>query len=641
MKKSIYFLFSIFLFCSLQFTHAQVITTFAGNGTTVFSGDGGLAISAGIPYPAYIASDSLGDLFIAEGTRIRRVNPTGIITTIAGTGTPGLPSGDGGPASAAVFSSLQFIAADKDGNVYVSDNGYYVRKIGTSGIITGFAGVSGIHSFGGDGGPATAALMFDPDGLAADGTGNVYICDGHNERVRMVNPAGIINTIAGDSVAIIAIHLYGGDGGPATDAQVIPWSLATDPAGNLFIVDNGYGVVRKVNTAGIITTYAGIPDTTASPGFSGDSGPATNALLNNPWGIATDTSGNLYICDNGNDRIRKVDAAGIITTIAGNGSTGFMGDGGPATTCEFNNPYDIVWQAGCGSGSLYISDHGNSRIRRIVLNNYPPTFIAGHTFSITTCPVTISIDSMLVIADSNTGQPETWAVLTPTAHGTLIATYSAISTGGAITPTGLSYTPATGYAGTDTFRVSIIDCGNVPDTANFYINVLPLPIAVSISGPDTVCPGSSVILTDTITGGIWFAVNTIATISADTVTGITVGVDTIFYSISNTCGADTAAQIVTVEACTEEVTNINPAGTALTIFPNPNDGNFTLSVTTPTNEQATITISNILGEKVKQLNTTANTPTQVKMEMPEGVYFISATTASGRWNEKVVVSNSR
>jgi trimeric autotransporter adhesin len=331
------------------------ITTIAGSGTYNYSGDGGPADSAQLFYPTGVSSDAAGNLYIADlnNNRARKVSPAGIISTVAGDGTPGF-SGDGGPATTAELSDPASVAVDGVGNLYIADAGNNrVREVSLSGIIATAAG-NGTEGFSGDGGPATSAQLNVPEGIAADGAGNLYIADYANARVRKVNPAGIITTVAGNG-------MYGssGDGGPATAAELSgPVGVAVDGAGNLYIADINPGDIRKVSPAGIISTVAG----GGTQGL-GDGGPATGAQLNAPEGVAVDSAGNLYVADWGNERIRRVSAAGIITTIAGDGTPGYSGDGGPATGAQLNGPNGVAVDS---AGRIFIADTGNNAIRLLM-----------------------------------------------------------------------------------------------------------------------------------------------------------------------------------------------------------------------------------------------------------------------------------
>jgi len=216
--------------------------------------------------------------------------------------------------------------------------------LAASGDISAFAG-TGTFGFSGDGGPATGADLAGPQGIAVDFSGNVFIADRGNHRIRKVDTSGNISTVAGDGTPG-----FSGDGGLATIAELKnPDDVAVDPSGNLFIADTDNFLIRKVDTSGIITTVAG----NGGVGFSGDGGPATSARLNVVRGVAVDSSGNLFIADTGNQRIRKVDTSGIITTVAGVGGQGFSGDGGPATSAQL---FDVRGIALDASGNLFMAD---------------------------------------------------------------------------------------------------------------------------------------------------------------------------------------------------------------------------------------------------------------------------------------------
>ena len=343
------------------------ITTFAGTGEPGFSGDGGPAVQARLSRPGDIAVDGAGNLFIADrfNHRIRKVDSSGVITTIAGTGERGY-SGDGGPAVQARLSRPSGIAVDGAGNLFIADlNNHRIRKVDSSGIITTVAG--GTQGYGGDGGPAIEARLDVTPDVAVDAAGNLYIADFNNNRVRKVDSSGTISTLAGDGTHLIGGRGGIGDGGPAVSARLrAPEEVAADDAGNVYISDSHDQRVRKVDSSGTITTIAGSGESGFDRGgFRGDGGPADQARLNLPSGLAVDAAGNLFIADTQNHRIRKVDSSGVITTIAGSGDTGFDrggfgGDGEPADQARLNVPVGLAVDA---AGNLYISESSNHRIR--------------------------------------------------------------------------------------------------------------------------------------------------------------------------------------------------------------------------------------------------------------------------------------
>jgi hypothetical protein len=346
------------------------ITTIAGTGTPAAAttpadnGDGGAATKAQLGGPACVAVDAAGDVFIGDMAKnvVREVNGSGTISTYAGTGTAGY-AGDGKAASAAELNAPTACAVDGAGDLYVADSGNnVVRKIDTKGVITTVAGNgdfagSGKGGFSGDGGAATDAELFQPYGVAIDGAGNVYIGDTLNYRVRKVDAAtGVITTIAGNGTAG-----YAGDGGAATAAELYnPEGMAIDGTGDVYVADQANNVVRKVDASGNISTVAGRKK---EYGYSGDGGKATSADLNGPMAVALDGAGNLYISDAGNMRVRSVLASsGVIHTAAGDGTAGFKGDGGKATSAELNNPHGLTFDKG---GAMYVADYGNGSVRKV------------------------------------------------------------------------------------------------------------------------------------------------------------------------------------------------------------------------------------------------------------------------------------
>ena len=352
------------------------IDTFAGLPEF---GDGGPAVVARLNYPNGVATDGAGNVYIVDqrNNRIRKVDSSGVITTFAGTGDYGVDRdyirggyvGDGGPAVDALLAQPSGVAADGAGNVYIADTGNHrIRKVDSSGVITTFAGteVYGYSGDGGDGGPSVEALLAEPSGVAVDGAGNVYIADQRNHRIRKVDSSGTITTFAGSEE-----HGDGGDGGPSVEALLAePSGVAVDGAGNVYIADQRNHRIRKVDSSGTITTFAGREDY-RDGGFGGDGGPAALAQLRSPSDVATAGAGNLYIADRFNHRIRKVDSSGVITTFAGSGEYGFGGDGGPAAEAQLYSPNGVATD---GAGNLYIADTGNSRIRKVDSSGTITTF---------------------------------------------------------------------------------------------------------------------------------------------------------------------------------------------------------------------------------------------------------------------------
>jgi len=393
-----------------KITTKGTISTFAGTGICGYSGDGGPAKSAMMSGPAGIAFDGQGNLLFADqwNSRIRKITSDGTISTLAGNGTLGY-SGDGGPATQATLDYPSGISVDPSGNVYIADSdNYVIRMVDTGGIIRTVAG-NHTWGFSGDGGPATSAQINTPSSVLSDNSGNFYIADGGNERVRKVDSSGIITTYAGNGLSG-----NGGNGGPATSASIgYPeglllganrlyistgsnvWAvdqasqiinivagdlyaqqgfsgdggnalstlflflqgLAFDATGNLLIADSGNNRIRRIDPSQTVNTIAG--------GYVGDGKPAKSASLTVPLGggqMAFDGAGNFYFADTNNNRIRKASATGIITTVAGTGITGYSGDGGPATAATLNAPMSAVPD---GIGNLFIADTNNSSIRKV------------------------------------------------------------------------------------------------------------------------------------------------------------------------------------------------------------------------------------------------------------------------------------
>jgi hypothetical protein len=333
------------------------ISTFAGTGTAAFAGDGGPATSAALNRPIAVAWLGDGSVLVADfhNNRIRRISPSGVISTVAGTGTPGF-SGDGGAATSARLYSPTAVEPTADGGFLIADFGNRrVRKVSAGGNITTAAG-NGEEGWSGDGGPATWARLDAPVGVASTPDGGFLIADSGSNRVRAVSPAGIVSTVAGGGWDASG---EAGDGGPATSALLqAPTGVAALPDGGFVVAEYWGHRVRRVSPAGTITRLAG----TGSAGFSGDGDAAGSARLNRPVAVSPTPDGGFLIGDSVNGRVRKVLPGGTIVTVAGNGQSGYSGDGGPAAQARLDSPYAAVESA---SGAILIADGGNNRLRLI------------------------------------------------------------------------------------------------------------------------------------------------------------------------------------------------------------------------------------------------------------------------------------
>lgn len=490
MKPAVRALLALLSFFPVLALRAQTIITIAGTPTVPgSSGAGGPATAIAIGQPFNVVVDNGGNIFFTDpnNNRIWKVNTAGIASVYAGTGVYG-HTGDGGPATSAQIQGGFWLTVDNAGNLYFNENLGAVRKINTSGIISTIItqAQANIGNSTGDGGPLSAATFIQITRFVPDNAGNFYISDYSAGVVRKVNSAGIISTIAGTA----GVLGFSGDGGPATAAQLNhPYGVAFDNAGNIYIPDPGNGRIRKIDAAGIITTVAGKGTT----GYSGDGGPATNAEFYGAWQVAFDASGNMYIDDGANNCVRKVDNTGTISTYAGVGgpaSYGYSGDGGPANAARMSNVTGIAFDNG---GNLYIADQGNFIIRKV--SNCLFAQIAQQPAGNTIC------------AGGNTN-------FTLTATGSTGYQWQANSGGGwndlsdggaygGTTTNSLTITSATAGMNATKYRCSVANgCGSISTVpATLTVNTPSAPTVTIATATGTVCAGTTVSFTAGTTNG--------------------------------------------------------------------------------------------------------------------------------------------
>ena len=454
---------------------AQIITTVAGTGTAGYSGNGGLATSAQMDGITSVVVDAAGNLYISDyyNNVIRRVDAvTGIMTTIAGNTVAGY-SGDGGLATSAELNRPAGLVLDGLGNLYFADSANsVVRKINlTTGIITTLVG-TGVGGYTGDGGPATSAQLYFPADVTLDPAGNLYIADGGNDVVRRVDRiTGIITTFAGTGTVG-----FSGDGGLATGAQLGgPDALKFDAAGNLYIADTGNYRIRRIDrVTGVITTVVG----NGIVGYTGDGGPATSASFNYPGAVVFDSAGNMFITDEVNSVIRRVDAiTGIVTTVVGNGTVGYSGDGGPPLSASLQHPEAMFIDA---AGNFYIADGLNNVVRKVT------NLVVAYTPTITPTPTNTYTPTMTFTGTITVTPTFTWtSTFTNTFTFTLTPPFT-------FTPT---YTPTFTYTPTITPTFT----NTLPPGTNTYTPVPTNTFTYSFTPTYTYTPTLSPTFTQTFT----------------------------------------------------------------------------------------------------------------------------------------------
>lgn len=521
----------------------QIISTVAGSGSSGFGGDNGAVTAASIDGPSGIVFDTSGNMYISEWNNhvIRKVTPSGIITTYAGQGgVPGF-GGDNGPATAALLNRPIKIFMDSIQNLYIAEYGNNrIRKVNAAGTITTVVG-TGSASYNGDGLQATATNIDRPNGVYMTYSGDLIFSDCAHYRIRKVNAAGVVSTIAGTGVAG-----YSGNGVPATTAMLnLAFGVTADRAGNIYIGDGLNNRVRKISAAGIITTIAG----NGTAGSSGDGGLATAALVYNAVDAQVDDSGNVYIADQLNYKVRMINTAGVISTVVGVGTLGFFGDRGPATNAKINQCNDV--EIG-HDGKIYITDNLNNRIRVVYTCD---------TNSVTTQPLNDTISA-------TAGGFATFTVTT----SAVLPTYQwQQNTGSGF----VNLTNVAPYSGVYTPTLSISIADNSLNLANYRCIVLG----------DSTCSDTSSAAVLRVYGGL---------------------------SIENTTVSDQPH-----------------------VYPNPTTG--ILSVLLPGNtSNVQLTVLNLYGSSVMETVLTAKENTLDMCALPAGVYFFKFVETNNSYSVKVI-----
>ena len=572
-----------------------------------------------------------------------------VITTVAGSDI----SGHGDTAYYAYTLSPQFVTFDGTGNLYfASYYGNYIYKIDTAGILSTYAG-NGNYDTTGDGGPATAAGMFIM-GLAADAAGNVYFSDVENNRIRKINTAGIVTKYAGTAW----YGGYGGDGGPSTAALLnYPFELSVDGAGNLIFFDMGNYRVRKITPSGIITTVAG----TGVSGHTGDGGPAINAEINE-GSLVVDHAGNIYLC---NTFIRKINTAGIISVIAGNGTTGQVIDGAHDTA------------SGLGCSLIAVDDSGNiflnaySRIYRIntggIIHAYAGNGTSGFggdngpslLAEINSSGYKAAMDRYGNLYFGDDGN-ERIRMIRPEKAGIRITspTIDTICPANAITFTALDSGSATYHyqwqvndtaVGTDSVNYTafnlqngdLIDCvllNAAGDTGITVSNIVYVDAhAGTISGiPSLICDGATYTLTETIPGGTWSTTNLTATVaSTGILTGVSIGIDTAIYSLTSICGPVSTQLVFSVSNCLTSIQAVTNNTEVVHAYPNPTTDLINIS---GLNINDNISLFDMTGKETigPRKITKAGAYTLSLKEIPQGLYILVVTNGEIKSREKIV-----
>ncbi len=614
--KFIFFCFVVFLFVPHCGAQTGVITTIAGDGYNVDTGDGGPATAAGMYQGGCSAYDTYGNFYISQGANytIRKISASGIITRYAGIGVRGY-TGDGGPASLARLYSPSNLVVDDSGNLYFSE--YYIgviRKIDfRTSIITTIAG-NGNNIDSGDGNAATDAAICSATELRFSKNGDLYFGTVANHVRKIDFSTGIISTVAGNGIGG-----YSGDGGAATDAKIGAFGIWIDSTNKLYIAD-GQSRIRMVNlTTNVITTFAGGDSTR----YNGDSIPATSARLQ-PLGLYGDKFGNLFAADKYNERIRKIDASGTIFTVAGDGIRGFSGDGHSADSAELSTPFSLAVDS---CDNIIFDDNDNVRIRKVTYPAYPTITITDGAADNRLCygmPVTFTA-AVTLPGYAPTYQ---WRV-----NGVAVGTSSYTYT----------YAPANGDSIQCTLTSNLY-CVTTPtalsNTLHLVVDSLLVPV-ITVSCPAHAAIGDTVTCTATVAGtgsgyllhwknhNVEFAATTGPTVSYIK----TQPTDSITASVaSNGRGCyDSAFSNARIVALNTATPQVQPQP-AITVYPNP--AHDILYVYYPEGLQ-TLTITNLLGQVVYTTTTVTGLQASIPVSnLPAGIYFVKV---NGMWVQRFVV----
>ena len=619
MKTALFFILASLIGMS---SYAQRITvTIAGNGVPGYNGDGKSGNTTQINAPHDVCEDANGNIYFVDqgNNRIRMISAKdGKISTIVSS------------------ISAHYMCIDTAGNLYVSQIGAVSKIDAVTHVVTRIAG-TGTPGFSGDGGSATLARIDSGYGLCVDHTGNLFIADNDNHRIRKVDlNTGLIFTIAGNGGGTVS-----GDGGSATAASLASVTLVCVNSSGVVYLYGGVGLlgaIRAVNTVtGIITSVAG------GTVVSGDlfDCPASSAQLYDLSGLCIDPSGNIF-CNEISCSCRKIDfTTDSVYPVAGNYFTEAFADNINSVLAYMNTPYGLYADA---TGNVFIADSYNNRIRKSILLTHTPKFAFGKGQYMYTCAGSpLNLNTQLAVTDLDTGQTETWSIVSMPATGSLLGFPSSGISQGAVsidTPTGLIYMPATGFSGTDSFLVQVSD-GSQSDTIKIFVSIIPLPDAGNITGSNFVNVGATVMLVDTTANstGSWNTSNSAISVVSSTgiVTGVAPGVDFIIYTASNSCGTTLAYFNFTVDSLTTGInTNTASKDNDIVIAPNPATQNCAINVIATIDEPINITITNILGETLQQFNCTTNQSTNIITELPAGTYIVKASGAHVNMSTKMV-----